>query len=101
MFGLMKPYPCAYPGEEKKQYRLYYCGICKTIGTQYGHRMRLFLNHDIAFFAEILSQLPGESKDTRQWDTAFYRSNCFVLPGNRNKNKTQTQIPFFFILHAR
>jgi hypothetical protein len=96
----MKPSPCVYPGEEKKQYRLYYCGICKTIGTQYGHKMRLILNHDIAFFAEILSQLPTERKDNQQWDSAFYRSNCFILPGNKNKNKMQAQIPFFFSIAA-
>jgi hypothetical protein len=96
MFGLMKPHHCSVSvnKEEKRQYRLYYCGICKTIGSRYGHKMRLFLNHDITFFAEILAELSGESKEENQWDPAFYRSNCFILPGE------QDRIPLSFSIAA-
>jgi len=56
--------------------------------------MRLFLNHDIIFFAEILAELSGESKEKNQWAPAFYRSNCFVLPGE------QDRIPLSFSIAA-
>lgn len=92
----MRPHHCpvSVNKEEKSQYRLYYCGICKTIGSRYGHKMRLFLNHDITFFAEILAELSGESKEKNQWAPAFYRSNCFVLPGK------QERIPLSFSIAA-
>jgi hypothetical protein len=87
MFGLMKPHHCSVSvnKEEKRRYRFYYCGICKTIACRYGHKMRLFLNHDITFFAEVLAELSGKSKEENQWSPAFYRSNCFVLPGKQDR----------------
>lgn len=80
MFGLMKLNKCRADGEEKNQYRLAYCGVCKTIGKQFGQKMRVSLNYDIAFFAEILAQISGEIENKEQWSGALYRSNCFRLP---------------------
>lgn len=61
MFGLMKPHHSCESGVERKQYRLFYCGVCKTMGQHYGHRMRVFLNHDIVF----LAGLPAAKKRKR------------------------------------
>lgn len=82
MFGLMKQINCSDRGnpEERRNYRFYYCGVCKSIGTHYGHKMRLFLNHDAAFLARLLSQLSGENKNGGEWERAYFRSNCFVMP---------------------
>ena len=42
MFGLMRPRTCA----GKQEHRLYYCGACKTLGSVYGQKSRMLLNHD-------------------------------------------------------
>lgn len=68
MFGLMKDGP-----------RLPYCGMCKTLGAEYGHRSRLILNHDVAFLAEILLDLGGVSLA----GSAYQSLNCLSLPRNR------------------
>ncbi len=51
--------------------------------------MRLFLNHDITFFAQFLSELTGEY--TKEWDRSFSRVNCFALP-----EKNSQEIPLSF-----
>jgi hypothetical protein len=48
MFGLMR-----------RAKRLPYCGTCKTLGTLYGQRSRLLLNHDTVFLAELLMEQSG------------------------------------------
>ena len=52
----------------------------KAVGKQFGHKMRLSVNYDIAFLAGILSELSGETEKACQWDHAFYHANCFILP---------------------
>lgn len=88
MFGLMKPLKCSIDKKDGKGHRYYYCGTCKTIGALYGHKMRFFLNHDIAFFAEILTDLDDRVSGTTGWNPLYHRSNCFVLP------RKQENIPF-------
>ena len=65
MFGLMR-----------RAARLPYCGTCKSLGTLYGQRTRVLLNHDIVFLAELLLEYAGEP----QWDYAYRSYNCFSLP---------------------
>src|SRR5258708_3320694 len=65
MFGLMR-------GAE----RLRYCGTCKTLGTLYGQRSRVLLNHDTVFLAELLMEHSGEP----DWGPAYRSFNCLTLP---------------------
>lgn len=70
MFGLMRHAP-----------RLPYCGTCKTLGTLYGQRSRLLLNHDTVFLAEVLLELAGGPKLTeKEWLPAYQSFNCLKLP---------------------
>jgi hypothetical protein len=50
--------------------------------------MRFFLNHDVAFFAEILTDLDDRDSGTTGWNPLYHRSNCFTLP------RKQEDIPF-------
>lgn len=70
MFGLMKAGP-----------RLPYCATCKSLGTIYGQRARLLLNHDIAFLAEILLDLAGDPLA----NPPYRSSNCLTLPRSREE----------------
>lgn len=78
MFGLMRAKKCGMSEAEKHFRRLNYCGTCKTIGSLYGQKSRLLLNHDTVFLAEILSALSGE--DTGKWQKAYQSFNCLSLP---------------------
>jgi hypothetical protein len=68
MFGLMRRAP-----------RLPYCGTCKTLGSLYGQRSRLLLNHDTVFLAELLMEQSGQP----EWDRAYRSFNCLTLPKSK------------------
>lgn len=78
MFGLMKAKKCGMPDAEKHFRRLNYCGTCKTLGSLYGQKSRLLLNHDTVFLAEILTALSGES--VLNWQKSYQSFNCLNLP---------------------
>jgi hypothetical protein len=80
MFGLMRAKKCGMSAGEKHFRRLNYCGTCKTIGSLYGQKARLLLNHDTVFLAEILSALSGEN--VSDWQKAYQSFNCLSLPGS-------------------
>ncbi len=65
MFGLMR-----------RAQRLPYCGTCKTLGSLYGQRSRLLLNHDTVFLAELLMEQSGQP----EWSHAYRSFNCLRLP---------------------
>ena len=81
MFGLMKAKKCGMSEDEKHFRRLNYCGTCKTIGSLYGQKSRLLLNHDTVFLAEILSALSGEN--VADWQKSYQSFNCLNLPKDK------------------
>ena len=76
----MKAKKCGMSEEEKHFRRLNYCGTCKTIGSLYGQKSRLLLNHDTVFLAELLSALSGEN--VAGWQKSYQSFNCLSLPKN-------------------
>ncbi|MEO1257261.1 MAG: DUF5685 family protein [Bacteroidota bacterium] len=81
MFGLMRPEKnCGVKTESNYRFhRMHYCGTCKVLGQQYGHRSRLMLNFDTVFLAELLSLLLNENLQT--WSAGFQAVNqCFKMP---------------------
>jgi Family of unknown function (DUF5685) len=78
MFGLMRAKKCGMSAAEKHFRRLHYCGTCKTIGSLYGQKSRLLLNHDTVFLAEILTALNNTSVDN--WENSYQSYNCLNLP---------------------
>jgi hypothetical protein len=78
MFGLMRAKKCGMSADEKNFRRLHYCGTCKTIGSLYGQKSRLLLNHDTVFLAEILTNLSDETTET--WQKSYQSYNCLSLP---------------------
>jgi hypothetical protein len=65
MFGVMRRAP-----------RLPYCGTCKTLGSVYGQRTRMLLNHDTVFLAELMMEASREP----EWSRAYRSFNCMSLP---------------------
>jgi Family of unknown function (DUF5685) len=84
MFGLLQKRNCtcdttdAVAQTAKNDYRLHYCGTCKTIGANYGQAARMFLNFDTVFLSELLSSLDEEASQT--WNAAYQSRSCFALP---------------------
>jgi hypothetical protein len=62
----------------RRAQRLPYCGTCKTLGSLYGQRSRLLLNHDTVFLAELLLEQSGQP----EWNRAYRSFNCMTLPKN-------------------
>ncbi len=80
MFGLMKPALCRADKESKNEYRLHYCGTCKTMGSLYSQKSRFTLNNDIVFLGELLTNLSGEINIIKSWSPAYHSYNCLSLP---------------------
>lgn len=76
----MRAKTCGMTAEEKHFRRLLYCGTCKTVGSLYGQKSRLLLNHDTVFLAEILTSLSDEN--VQKWQKSYQSYNCLSLPKN-------------------
>lgn len=77
MFGIMKK-SCgeSCSTDQKENYRLHYCGTCKSIGSIYGQGSRLFLNFDVVFLSELLAALSAEKPS--EWQEGYQSFNCFA-----------------------
>ncbi len=78
MFGLLQRRTCSTDAAARNDYRLHYCGTCKTMGALYGQPSRMLLNFDAVFFAELLTNLSAQN--TANWNIAYQTQNCFALP---------------------
>ena len=61
MFGLLQNRKLT--AEETSEFRLNYCGTCKTIGKLYGHKERILLNFDVVFLSELLAAVNNHKED--------------------------------------
>lgn len=77
MFGLMRAKRCGLTAEQRNERRLHYCGTCKTLGSLYGQKTRLLLNHDTVFLAEILTSF---SEEKQSFGRALQSYNCLAKP---------------------
>lgn len=82
----MKASCCGQTAEQREARRLHYCGTCKTLGSVYGQRSRLTLNHDTVFLGELLSLLAEESH--QKWSRPYQSYNCLSLP------RSERELPF-------
>jgi Family of unknown function (DUF5685) len=82
MFGVMKNRSCSQSNEQKYEYRLHYCGTCKTMGALFGQASRFLLNNDAVFLAEVLSAVTPERQRQKltDWTKEYQSFNCFAMP---------------------
>lgn len=57
MFGYIVTYKPELKFREFDEYRAFYCGLCRSLGTKYGSFGRLTLSYDMTFLAILLSGL--------------------------------------------
>lgn len=76
MFGTLKPVHSKLNQDEKNLYKMYYCGLCSSLGRVGGWVLRMGLSYDIAFMYMLLD-----------CENAKKIEKCFC-PGNilRKKN---------------
>lgn len=66
MFGYVLALEEQLTKEEWLRYRGVYCGLCRTLGMQFGQRARMTLTYDMTFLVLLLSSLyePEEYRDS-------------------------------------
>lgn len=64
MIGYMKPYSKKLSNEHKKQYKKYYCGLCRSIKRNFGVTAVPFLNYELVNMLLLLGALRPEKFET-------------------------------------
>ena len=65
MFGYVKINKDELRMREYNVFRSYYCGLCKTLKTEYGYFSRFGLNYDSVFLALLLSSVTEDEYDCK------------------------------------
>jgi hypothetical protein len=73
LFGYITPYKPEMKIREYEVFRGYYCGLCKSMGSNYNQLVRMGLNYDLAFLGIVLSSL-DEQPDV------FRKEGCISNP---------------------
>lgn len=63
MFGYVKVNQDELKVREYNVYKSYYCGLCKTLKSEYGYLSRFGLNYDSVFLALLLSSVTEDDYD--------------------------------------
>ncbi len=78
MFGYVKTFTPELKVCEHEYYKAVYCGLCKTLGKNYGLLSRMTLSYDFAFLALIYADLKNETPKAE-------KCRCIIHPC-KNKN---------------
>lgn len=65
MFGYVKVNKDELKVREYNVYKSYYCGLCKTLKSEYGYFSRFVLNYDSVFLALLLSSVTNDEYDCK------------------------------------
>ena len=65
MFGYVKVNKDELKVREYNVYKSYYCGLCKTLKSEYGYFSRFVLNYDSVFLALLLSSVTKDEYDCK------------------------------------
>ena len=85
MFGYVKINKDELKMREYNVFRSYYCGLCKTLKTEYGYFSRFGLNYDSVFLALLLSSVTEDEYDcTREICMAHPLEKKAIAKTNRS-----------------
>jgi hypothetical protein len=73
MFGTLKPHTCRLGCDRKQAYERFYCGLCKTLGDDFGTPSRALLSYDAVFLAVFADGLMERAAEPD-------RCRCPLLP---------------------
>jgi hypothetical protein len=72
MFGYVTPCKMELKIKDFEKFKAYYCGLCKTIKTDFGNLPRLALNYDMTFLALLLDSLSEEKTNIKKQFCTFH-----------------------------
>lgn len=72
MFGYVTPCKLELKIKDFEKFKTYYCGLCKTIKTDFGNLPRLALNYDMTFLALLLDSLNDEKNSIEKQFCALH-----------------------------
>lgn len=80
MFGYVRPRKDQMRLCDYDRYRAAYCGLCRSLGKQYGFIYRLFVNYDMTFLYFLHAGTQAEEKKKRCYCPAnvFCKKPCYL-----------------------
>ena len=78
MFGYIVANTEQLSEQQTAVYREYYCGLCRSLKTQFGNFGRLTLNYDMTFMVLLLADLLDP-------ETTYHEGRCVVHPKKKRK----------------
>ncbi|WP_420834480.1 DUF5685 family protein [Caloranaerobacter azorensis] len=84
LFGYITPYKDELKVREYNTFKAYYCGLCKTLGSEFNQIVRFGLNYDFTFLGLLLSSL-DEKRDKIKYESCI--ANPFQKKPIVMKNK--------------
>ena len=80
MFGYLRPLNCELQPEEKELFEACYCGLCHSLGKNYGFAARFILNYEFVFLAMLLwgENEPPKFREKRCPASPFRKKSCFL-----------------------
>ncbi|WP_373897681.1 DUF5685 family protein [Haloimpatiens sp. FM7315] len=73
MFGYVKPCTMELKVKDYYKFKAYYCGLCRSLKSNYGNIPRFTLNYDMTFLALLIDSISNE-------ENSFEDSFCIVHP---------------------
>ncbi|MFT5686297.1 MAG: hypothetical protein ACI8RZ_007253 [Myxococcota bacterium] len=61
MFGTLRPHGCSLPTVDRQQHRHLYCGLCKTMGADYGTLTRPLVSVDAVLLGVVVDALQEDA----------------------------------------
>lgn len=87
MFGYVLPWQDEMKVRELREYRAYYCGLCRCLKESYGFTGQLSLNYDLAFLGLLLTAL-YEPDVTEEY------CRCIAHPAHRHLSKQSVYVRY-------
>lgn len=86
MFGYLQPDKNELKLRDYKLYKSLYCGLCRSMGKEYGLVSRLTLNYDCTVLAMLSMSLTGEKCSLRKGHCNFapYKKCLFCISGGES-----------------
>ena len=57
MFGTLRTHSCSLGSGARREHERFYCGLCKTLGAEFGQALRITLSYDAVFMAILADAL--------------------------------------------
>lgn len=92
MFGYIKPLECELKVKDKALYDAAYCGLCRTLGKEFGQTARAVLSFDCTFIAMLAASASDMPKiDSRRCAYKPFRKSGLAQLSARRSNLLRRQ----------